>query len=122
MAEKCEILQIKKQNRVRFIALCLSWCSDQAVTVPGGSCLPSAEDRDKIHIYCPNQPQGLFPARECQLSTVRGCLEIPKEPQEAQSLSTSLFSCRSLVLLLFLQLFTSAGFVCVVCLGDWDMF
>lgn len=118
MTEMCPLS--KKQNREKLIALGLSWCSDQAdqaVTAPGGSCLPPAEDRDRISTYCPKQPQGLFPTRECQLSTVRGCLEIPKEPQEAQSLSTSQLLCRSLVLVvLLLQLSTSACFV--LCRAD----
>lgn len=73
----------KKQNRVEFIALWLSWCSAQAaqtVTAPGGSCLPSAADRDRIHVYCPKQPQGLFPARELPAQHYE---RLPGDPQGA---------------------------------------
>lgn len=117
---RCPLIKINEQGESwrgwNSLPLWLSWCSDpaaQAVTAPGGSSFPSAEDRDRIHIYCPKQPQRLFPARECQPCTVRGCLEIPKEPQETQqSLSTGQLFCRSLVLVLFLlQLLTSACLV-----------
>lgn len=118
MTEKCELSTNKKAEQGEIhcpVALLVFRPSCPSCDCSRRLLLPSAEDRDRIHISCPNQPQGLLPVRECQLSTVRGCWRSPGSLRKPQSLSTSQLFCRSLVLvLLLLQLFTSAGFALCV--------